>query len=101
GGAPVRQLQLAFLCLLWLAGRIVMNVELGLPATAVYAIQLAFIPALAISLAIPLLHSRNKRNFIFLGLLTALFVFNLAFLVKGNIQFVHMALMMILIMISL
>jgi len=36
-------------------------------------IDLAFIPALAISLGVPLFKARNKRNFLFLGLLTALF----------------------------
>lgn len=101
GGAPVRQAHLAGLCLLWVAGRVVMNVELHLPAALIYAIQLAFIPALAISLGIPLYRSRNKRNFIFLGLLTALFVFNAAFLLLQNNQFLHLALMMVLAMISL
>lgn len=101
GGAPVRQLHLAALCLLWIAGRVVMNFELNLPAVVVYAVQLAFIPALAISLGIPLYHSRNTRNFIFLGLLGALFGFNLAFFLRQDSQFLYLALMMILMMVSL
>ena len=53
GGAPARQMHLAGLCALWLIGRIVMSVDLGLPAWGVIALESLFIPALALSLAIP------------------------------------------------
>jgi len=70
--SPVRGWHLAGLAGLWIAGR-----------TAVWTgeamfIDLAFIPALAISLGVPLFKARNKRNFLFLGLLTALFAADLA-----------------------
>ena len=101
GGAPARQMQLAGLCLLWLLGRLVMHFDFGLPAWAIIAAESAFIPALALSLAIPLLRSWNKRNFIFLTLLSVLFACDLWFLLSINMAALHVALMMILIMISL
>lgn len=101
GGAPARQMHLAGLCLLWLLGRLVMHFDFGLPAWAIIAAESAFIPALALSLAIPLLRSWNKRNFIFLTLLSVLFACDLWFLLSNNMAALHVALMMILIMISL
>ncbi|MCB1838814.1 MAG: NnrS family protein [Alphaproteobacteria bacterium] len=101
GGAPARQMHLAGLCLLWLLGRVVMHFDFGLPAWAIIAVESAFIPALALSLAIPLLRSWNKRNFIFLTLLSILFACDLWFLLTINMAALHVALMMILIMISL
>lgn len=101
GGAPTRQMHLAGLCLLWLLGRVVMHFDFGLPAWAIIAVESAFIPALALSLAIPLIRSWNKRNFIFLTLLSVLFACDLWFLLTINMAALHAALMMILIMISL
>ncbi len=101
GGAPARQVHLAGLCLLWLLGRVVMHFDFGLPAWAIIAVESAFIPALALSLAIPLIRSWNKRNFIFLTLLSVLFGCDLWFLLTINMAALHVALMMVLIMISL
>ena len=101
GGAPARQIHLAGLCALWLTGRVVMGIDLGLPAWCVIALEVLFIPALALSLAIPLLRSWNKRNFIFLSLLSALFGCDLWFLVSGDIAALYVALTMILMMVSL
>ena len=101
GGAPARQMHLAGLCLLWLLGRLVMHFDFGLPAWAIIAVESAFIPALALSLPIPLIRSWNKRNFIFLTLLSVLFASDLWFLLSINMAALHVALMMILIMISL
>ncbi len=101
GGAPARQIHLAGLCALWVLGRIVMGVDLGLPAWSVITLEALFIPALAVSLAIPLLRSWNKRNFVFLTLLSVLFACDLWFLLSGNLSALHAALMMILIMVSL
>ena len=75
-GAPARQIHLAGLVLVWLAGRVAMLS--AWPPVIAAVIDLAFLPALAASLAIPLLRSWNKRNFIFLGMLTLLFLCNLA-----------------------
>lgn len=101
GGAPARQMHLASLCSLWLAGRLVLNFDLGLPHFAVVMIATSFIPSLTISLAIPLLRSRNKRNFIFLTLLSLLFGCDIWFLVTSNLAALHVALMTILIIVSL
>jgi uncharacterized protein involved in response to NO len=101
GGAPARQLHLAALCGLWLAGRMVMNIDVGLPVFALVLIEGAFVPALAVSLAIPLIKSWNKRNFVFLTLLSVLFGCNIWFLTTLNMTALHVALMMILVMVSL
>ncbi len=101
GGAPVRQMQLAGLCALWLVGRIVINFDAGLPFWLVCALGTAFIPALAVSLSIPLLKSWNKRNFVFLGLLSALFACDISFMLSENRLYLHIALLMIAAMISL
>jgi uncharacterized protein involved in response to NO len=101
GGAPARQLHLLGLCLIWLAGRVVMNVSLGLSEMTVFIVQNSFIPALAISLSIPLLKSWNTRNFVFLGLLTFLFSCNLVFCVTESRAPLYGAVMVIVAMISL
>lgn len=101
GGAPVRQMQLAGLCALWLVGRIVINFDAGLPFWLVCALGTAFIPALAVSISIPLLKSWNKRNFVFLGLLSALFACDISFMLSENRLYLHIALLMIAAMISL
>ncbi len=101
GGAPVQKIHLASLCGVWLAGRMVMNFELGLSETAILMIEGAFVPALAISLSIPLFKSRNKRNFIFLVLLSILFVSDLTFLMTEERTPLYVAVMVIITMISL
>lgn len=101
GGAPARQVHLAGLCALWAIGRVVMGVDLGLPAWCIITLESLFVPALAISLAIPLLRSWNKRNFIFLTLLSVLFACNVWFLMSANLSALYIALMMILTMVSL
>jgi uncharacterized protein involved in response to NO len=100
GGAPARQWHLLSLWLLWLAGRIAMNVPEISPLSLAIVDSL-FIPALAISLAWPLLRSRNIRNFIFLILLTVLFSANISFHALHSKYPVYGALMIILMMIAL
>ena len=101
GGAPARQGHLAALCCIWGVGRFVMNVDLGLPVWMVAVLDGSFLPALAVTLAIPLLHSRNKRNFIFLGLLTILCVCDLMFFFLEDMRPLYVALFVILTMVSL
>lgn len=102
GGAPARHMQLALLCVLWAIGRVVLNIDMGLPQPVVAGLSLLFIPALALSLSIPLIKSRNKRNFIFLGLLTILFASDAVFLLFGQSRSaLYVALMMVLTMVSL
>lgn len=101
GGAPARQIHLAGLCALWLLGRFVMGVELGLPVWSIITLEVLFVPALALSLAVPLLRSWNKRNFIFLSLLLVLFACDLWFLTSQNLSALYVALMVVLMMVSL
>ncbi|TNE32302.1 MAG: NnrS family protein [Alphaproteobacteria bacterium] len=101
GGAPARQLHLAGLVALWGAGRLVLNLNTELPSWLVYGIAGAFIPALAVSLALPLLKSRNIRNFIFLGLLSILSGCEAAYFITGKIMPLYLAVLMIVIMVSL
>ncbi|MGZ9108726.1 MAG: NnrS family protein [Micavibrio sp.] len=99
-GAPVRQIQLMVLCGLWTLGRIMLNIP-GLPGWAMIAGELTFIPVLAASLALPLIKSWNTRNFIFLGLLTAMWVCDAVFMATQSRIPLYIALVIILAMISL
>ena len=100
GWAPVRGLHLLLLVLLWLAGRLVIFIPV-FPSWLVISVQLAFIPALAISLFVPLYKSRNIRNYVFLALLSLLFTFELLFLVSGELKILHLSVLVIMTMISL
>jgi uncharacterized protein involved in response to NO len=62
---------LAALFLLWLAGRVGFLVP-GLPAGLVAAIDLSFLPALALALALPILKTKQLHNYPFPILLLAL-----------------------------
>lgn len=102
GGAPARQVHLAGLCSLWVIGRIALNIDIGLPQPIVIGLALLFVPALAASLSIPLIQNRNKRNFIFLGLLSGLFASDACFLILDQPRSaLYVALMMVLSMVSL
>ena len=74
GGAP-----LVFLTALWLAGRIAMAPIPSFGATAASMIDLAFFPALALTVAPTLIKARKFRNLPFIALLTLLFLANLCF----------------------
>jgi uncharacterized protein involved in response to NO len=77
-----------------------MTVDIGLPMVVISMVELLFVPSLAISLAIPLLRSRNLRNFIFLGLLTILFVCDVLFFLWESVSPLYIALFAILTMVS-
>jgi uncharacterized protein involved in response to NO len=62
---------------LWIAGRVVMALSGALPRGVVAAVDLAFLPALMAAIARPLVLSRNRRNFVMVALLAALFFANL------------------------
>jgi uncharacterized protein involved in response to NO len=74
---------LAGLVLLWLAGRLAMLFAGVLPRGVPAAVDLAFLPVLAIVLARPLLAAQNRRNFVMLAILTALFAANLVVHLEG------------------
>jgi len=67
---------LAALALLWVFGRVF--VFTGPPLLAAIA-DFAFLPALAVAVAIPIARSRNARNFKILGVLVGLALANLGF----------------------
>ena len=67
---------LAGLVLLWLAGRIAPFLAGGLPEWMIAALDIAFLPILAISLSVPLLRRRQTRNLVFLFILSALTLAN-------------------------
>ena len=71
-GAP-----LASLSALWLIGRILPFFPNDLPAWLIALADLAFLPAVGVAVAIPLLRSGQKRNLIFLPLLAGLALANL------------------------
>jgi uncharacterized protein involved in response to NO len=62
---------------LWLAGRAAMLFAGLLPRGLPAAIDLTFLPVLAIVLARPLVAAKSRRNFVMLAILAALFVSNL------------------------
>lgn len=101
GQPPVRHGHLLALCGIWIAGRIVMNVDLSLPIWLVHTISLAFIPVLALSLSVSLLKSRNKKNYVFLGVLSVLWGAQICFLALNMHTAIYVALMMIMIIISI
>lgn len=97
-GAP-----LLVLALVWIIGRLVMTLPMGLAPLVVTAADLAFIPALALTLLPALLRSGNRRNFIFIGLLALLFASNLHFHLAGARQIgpLMLAVNVILLMVAL
>jgi len=77
-GAP-----LLGLTILWMAGRMVTSLPLDLPALTIALIDLAFIPALALTILPALIRSGNLRNSVFIAMLAALFAVNLHFHLAG------------------
>lgn len=77
-GAP-----LLLLVLLWIAGRLVTTLPMGLGPLMVAVIDLAFLPSLALTVLPALIRSGSRRNLVFIGLLAALFAANLHFHLTG------------------
>jgi uncharacterized protein involved in response to NO len=71
--------RLIFLLLLWVAGRVVSSPWMESPSTFVQLLGVAFFPALAVTIAIPLVRTKNTRNLPFLAVLTVLFVADVAY----------------------
>ncbi len=70
---------LMVLVAIWLAGRIAMVPGLGLPQALAAAIDLAFLPAVAMAIVPSLIRAGNVRNFPLVGFLVLLFAANLLF----------------------
>ncbi len=69
---------LAALALLWLSGRLALWFGGELPRGVPAIIDLAFVPALAWTLARPLIAAKSWRNFVMLAIVAGLFAGNLA-----------------------
>jgi len=67
------------LTLLWGAGRAVMLTSGAWPGFLIAGIDLAFLPALIVALARPLFAAGNRRNYVMLGILAALWGANSVF----------------------
>jgi len=70
-------LPLLALSALWVSGRIAMFYGSRLPRGVCAMIDLAFLPALVVALGRPLLAAKNRRNFVVLLVVVALFASNL------------------------
>lgn len=68
---------LAGLVALWALGRVAVSAGTALPRPIIAAIDLAFLPALAVIILRPLAATGNRRNFVMVGVLMALFASNL------------------------
>ena len=101
GTKPVRGLWLAGLVALWGLGRLVMTIPLGLPYGLILVLSASFLPALALSLAVPLIGTKNRRNFIFLGLLSILFLCDVSALISFSLIPLFVSILVIIAMISL
>lgn len=76
GRPAVRGLPLAALAVLWLLGRLAC--ASSLPAALIAVIDLAFLPALVAVVAVPIVATGNRRQWVLLGGLGALSAANLA-----------------------
>ncbi|CAN5471517.1 NnrS family protein [soil metagenome] len=70
---------LASLVALWALGRVALFLEGPIPHVVAALVDLAFLPALTIALARPIVQSRNWKNAVFLPLLLLLFTTNALF----------------------
>jgi uncharacterized protein involved in response to NO len=68
---------LAAMAVLWLAGRVMPLFPETLPAWLIALVDLAFLPAVALGIGVPLVRSGEKRNLGFLLILAGLFIGNL------------------------
>ena len=68
---------LAMLVTLWLLGRILPFFAATMPAWSISVFDLAFLPALTVSIGVPLVRHGEKRNLLFLPLIVGLFFANL------------------------
>ncbi|MBI2231583.1 MAG: NnrS family protein, partial [Deltaproteobacteria bacterium] len=68
---------LAAMAALWLVGRIMPLFPETLPGWLIALVDLTFLPVVAIGIGVPLAHKGEKRNLVFLLLLSGLFIANL------------------------
>ena len=76
GIQTLRGKALAGLAVLWLAGRVLPFLSGALPHWLIALVDTAFLPVLAVSLAVPLIRRRQTHNLVFLFILAALTLAN-------------------------
>jgi uncharacterized protein involved in response to NO len=76
--APVAGPRLAALAGLWLLGRLAVASAGVLPGALVALLDLAFLPALALAIGIPIARARHRRSYLFPAVLCALALANAA-----------------------
>lgn len=76
--------RLGLLAALWLVGRLAMLAPGMLPAGLAAAVDVAFLPFLALGVGMPIVRAKNYRNLGFLGLLTVLTAANVVFHAAGD-----------------
>lgn len=69
---------LAGLSAAWLAGRLAFAFGAGLPPLVVALADLAFLPLLALAIGVPIVQAGQRRQYVFVGVLTAFFLANLS-----------------------
>ena len=69
---------------LWLIGRVAFVAMAVLPGLVIACADLAFLPALAVVIARPLIGTRNRRNYPVLGIVLALWLADLAIHLDAN-----------------
>ena len=77
GAGPIKGARLAGLAGLWLAGRVAMALSDTLPPALVAAVDVAFLPVLALSILPSLVAARQPRNLVFVPILLCLAATNL------------------------
>ena len=75
---------LVALVLLWTLGRLALLFSAYFPALAVVVLDVLFVPALAVAVARPLIASGNRRNYLFVGILSLFALANLAMHLDAN-----------------
>jgi uncharacterized protein involved in response to NO len=78
GHPTPRGFGLALLAGLWLLARVLLFIGGAIPAWLALVVDVAFLPALAVAIARPLIRARNRRNMAFPALLVLLALLNLA-----------------------
>jgi len=99
GGAPARHYHLAVLSGLWFLGRLAM-LSSELSPILLYIAELSYLPALILSLAVPLWRSRHVKNYLFIGLLSALWVCDLMSIIGQSLHAIHVAILWVMVIIS-
>lgn len=92
GSRPVAGWPLVALWLLWLCGRLAMLI--GGPPLLVAAIDLAFLPAVALLAARPIVASRQWRQLPVLGVLSALWLCDVGYHLSGDTHWLRAAILM-------